>query len=53
MNGSSRLWAQIECGICVSVARDDRSAVFNVTDYDQACYGGKVLLTGWVNHLSY
>lgn len=48
-----RMWLQMKCVIYLNVASDDRSAVFNVADYDQARCGGTVQLTGLVNHLSY
>lgn len=53
MNEASRMWPQIEFVMYLNVGSDDRRAVFNVADYDQAHCGGKVQLTGWVNHLSY
>lgn len=46
VNAMRRLWSQIKCVIYLNVESNDRSAVFNVADYDQACCGGKVQLTG-------
>lgn len=53
INDTGRLWPQIDCMIYFNVRSDDKSAVCNVADYDEACCAGKVQLTGWVNHLSY